>query len=112
MESISTCSSECGEWSWDTETLTKARGFLHQLVSFEYLITFNITMQILSSLHFLTVKLQKKLNDIFAAYEHVSNVQMELEMLKPNREEEFPCGSVKIRPWLMTSFPLPLMYHR
>jgi len=27
MEAISTCSSEYGEWSWDTETLTKARGF-------------------------------------------------------------------------------------
>ena len=46
-------------------------------------------MRILSSLHFLTIKLQKKSNDILAAYEHVSNVQMELEMLKSNCEEEF-----------------------
>ena len=29
------------EWSWDTETLTKASGFLHQLLSFEFLVTFN-----------------------------------------------------------------------
>ena len=33
MESISMCGSEYGQWSWDTETMTKARGFLHQLVN-------------------------------------------------------------------------------
>ena len=44
MEHISTCSSVFGDWSWDTDTLTKARGFLHQLNSFEFLVLFNITM--------------------------------------------------------------------
>ena len=89
MEAISTCSSEYGEWSWDTETLTKARGFLHQLVSFEFLVTFNVTMRVLSSLRSLTVKLQKKSIDILAAYEHVSEVITDLELLKTNCEEEF-----------------------
>lgn len=69
MEAICTCSFDYGEWSRDTETLTKARGFLHQLVSFEFLVTFNVTMRVLSSLRSLTVKLQKKSNDILAAYE-------------------------------------------
>ena len=89
MEAISTCSAEYGEWSWDTETLTKARGFLHQLVSFEFLVTFNVTMRVLSSLRFVTVKLQKKSSDILAAYEHVSEVMLDLELLKMNCEEEF-----------------------
>lgn len=89
MEAISTCSSEYGEWSWDTETLTKARGFLHQLVSFEFLVTFNVTMRVLSSLRSLTVKLQKKSSDILAAYEHVPEVVTDLELLKINCEEEF-----------------------
>ena len=47
MEYISTCSSELGDWSWDTDTLTKARGFLHQLNTFEFLVSFNITMRML-----------------------------------------------------------------
>ena len=89
MEAISTCSSEYGEWSWDTETLTKARGFLHHLVSFEFLVTFNVTMRVLSSLRSLTIKLQKKSSDILAAYEHVSEVITDLELLKTNCEEEF-----------------------
>ena len=89
MEAISTCSSEYGEWSWDNETLTKARGFLHQLVSFEFLVTFNVTMRVLSSLRSLTVQLQKKSSDILAAYDHVSEVITDLELLKTNCEEEF-----------------------
>lgn len=89
MEAISTCSSEYGERSWDTQTLTKARGFLHQLVSFEFLVTFNVTMRVLSSLRSLTVKLQKKSSDILAAYEHVLEVITDLELLKTNCAEEF-----------------------
>ena len=89
MEHISTCSSEYGNWYWDTETITKARGFLHQLNSFEFLVAFNVTMRILNSLHSLTVKLQKASNDILGAYELVSEVQMNLELLKTNYEEEF-----------------------
>ena len=84
MESICACSSEYGEWSWDMETLTKARGFLHQLVSLEFLVTFNVTMKILSSLRALSLKLQKKSNDILAAYEAVPDVVTDLEQLKTN----------------------------
>ena len=65
--------------------MTKARGFLHQLVSFEFLLTF---MRILSSLRFLTVMLQKKSNDILT-YQHVSKVLMDLELLTTNCEDEF-----------------------
>ena len=89
MEVISIRSSEYGDWTWDTDTLIKARGFLHQLLSFEFLVAFNITMRVLTSLRSLTVKLQKKSNDILAAYKLVSTVQLYLELLKANCEEEF-----------------------
>lgn len=107
MESISSCSCEYGEWSWDTDTLTKARGFLHQLVSFESLVTFNITMRILSSLHSLTVKLQKKSNDILAAYEHVAEVITDLELLKTNCKEEFHLWYSEIKT-LANEFKIPI----
>ncbi len=96
MEAISTQRST-SEWSWDTETLTKARGFLHQLLSFEFLVAFNVTMIILSSLRFLTVNLQKKSNDILAAYEHVCEVILNLELQKTNCEEEFHLWYVDIK---------------
>lgn len=88
-EQISTCSSVYGCWSWDTETITKARGFLYQCNSFEFVLAFNITMRFLSSLRSLTVKLQKSSTDILAAYELVSEVQLDLELLKTDCEEEF-----------------------
>ena len=89
MESISVWGSEHGECSCDPETLKKARGFLHQLVSFEFLVTFNVVMKVLSSFNSLTVNLQKKSNDIVTAYEYVLDVQLKLELLKTNCEEEF-----------------------
>ena len=89
MESISTCSSEHSDWSWDLETLTKVNGFCHQLISFEFLVTFRVTMRILKSLQCLTITMQKKPNSIIAAYEHVPGVQLELELLRSNCEEEF-----------------------
>ena len=74
MESISECSAEYGIWSWDMETLTKANSSLHQLSSFQFLVSVSVTMRILSSICSLTVNLQKKANNILVAYEHVSDV--------------------------------------
>ena len=90
MEGISTCSLEYGgDWSWDSETLAKASGFLHQISSFQFLVAFSITMRIFSSLRSLTVNLQKKTHSILTAYEHVSDVQLEFQLLKTNCEEDF-----------------------
>ena len=47
-------------------------------------------MRVLSSLRSLKVKLHKKSNDVLAAYELVSTVRLDLELLKSNCEEEFP----------------------
>ncbi len=89
MESITSCSTEFGTWSWDSETITKANGYLFQVTSFAFLVAFSITMRVLSSLRCLTVNLQKRGHDVLTAYEHVSAVQQELELLKVNCEDEF-----------------------
>ena len=89
MESINSCNTEFGSWSWDSETMTKANGFFHQVTSFEFLTVFSITMRVLSILRCLTVNLQKRSHDVLTAYGHVSDVQLELEMLKVNCEDEF-----------------------
>lgn len=41
------------------------------------------------NLHSLTINLQEKTIDILAAYEHVPEVHLELELMKSNCEEEF-----------------------
>ena len=50
---------------------------------------FNITLRILSFLCLLTIKLQKKSNDVLAAYELVFTVWLDIELLKSNCEKEF-----------------------
>ena len=44
---------------------------------------------VLSSLRSLTIKLQKKANDILAAYDLVSDVELELQLLKVKCDDEF-----------------------
>jgi len=46
-------------------------------------------MRIFSSLQSLTVSLQKKTHNVLTAHEHVSDVQLEIQMLQTNCEEEF-----------------------
>ena len=53
------------------------------------MVAFNITLRFLSFLGSLTIKLQKKSNDVLAAYELVFTIRLDLELLKSNCEEEF-----------------------
>ena len=76
-------------WLWDADTVTKASGFFRQISNFECLVSFYITMTVLSSLRGVTVKLQKQSEDILVAYEQVADVQLELELIKVNCQEEF-----------------------
>ena len=89
MKAMDTCDPEYGNWGWDRETLTRANGFYLQLKTFGFLVAFSVAMRILSILRCLTINLQKKANDVLVAYEHVSDVLLDLELLKTNCEEEF-----------------------
>ncbi len=86
MEAIVTRNSEYGEWLWDSETITKANGFLRQMATFEFIVSSSVTMRLLSSLRPVTVKLQKRSTDILKAYE-LTDVQLYLELLSTNCEE-------------------------
>jgi len=46
-------------------------------------------MTLLSSLRGVTVKLQKRSQDVLMAYELASDVQLELELMKVNCDDEF-----------------------
>ena len=79
----------CPEWGWDGESVTKASGFLQQMESFEFIVAASITMRLLSSFRLVTVSLQKHSSNIFKAYTQLSDVELDLELLKLNGEQEF-----------------------
>lgn len=61
------------DWNWDGETISKTNGFLYQLESSSFLISFKILLEILSSLRALTLKLQMQAIDVLYAYKEVKN---------------------------------------
>ena len=81
MEGISSRVVDYGDWSWDSDTVTKANGYRRHITNFEFLISFSIAMRLLSRLRGLTVKLKKQSKDVLAAYDQVADVQLELELL-------------------------------
>ena len=95
IELISTCSSKYGDCSWDSQTWTKANSFLHQHNSFEFLVSFCITMRVFSNLRYVTINLQKRTHDVNSVYENISDVQLELELLKKNVNQNSMLGLKK-----------------
>ena len=59
------------DWSWDGETITKANGFLYQLQSSSFLLSFQILLQVFQLLREITLKLQMKAIDVISAYQLV-----------------------------------------
>ena len=69
---------EYGDWKWDRETLTKANGLMYALTNFEFIVALECTMKCMSIIKPVSVKLQKRSNDIVKAHNHVKGVKMEL----------------------------------
>ena len=76
-------------WSWDGETITKANGFLYQLQSPLFLVSFQILVQVLHILRELTVKLQLKATDVVSAYKLVESLVSRLKSMRTNSVSEF-----------------------
>ena len=72
------------DWSWDGETITKANGFLFQLGSSSFLISFQILIQVFQILRDVTVKLQSQASDVVYAYKMVKGVVTTLKFLRTN----------------------------
>ena len=77
------------DWSWDGETLTKANGFLFQLGSFTFLVSFHILIQFFQILREVTVNLQRKAADVVYAYKMVTGVLSSLNSMRRNSGVEF-----------------------
>lgn len=77
------------DWSWDGETITKANGFLFQLQSSSFLVSFQVLVQVLQILRELTIKLQMKAVDVVQAYRMVKKVVSTLKSMRHNSTTEF-----------------------
>jgi hypothetical protein len=76
-------------WNWDSDTLTKANGFLYQLESSQFLICFKVLLEVLSNLRGLTTKLQMQAIDVLYAYREVTVVIANLQAMRDEAETEF-----------------------
>ena len=76
-----------GRWNWDMETLTRAASLHTILTSFEFLVPLVAASNALSSVRPLSVKLQRKAQDIVKAYSLVSSTIAVLKHLRASDDE-------------------------
>ena len=76
-------------WNWDGETRTKANGFLFQLQSSLFLLSFKILLEVLISLRGLTLKLQMETIDVLYVYREVRTIVTTLRDMRSKSEEGF-----------------------
>ena len=77
------------EWSWDSETKSKAQGLYSLCSSFAHIVSFISTMNKMEPLRPLVKKLQGRNQDIFQAYHMIDSVIEDLSMKRANIEREF-----------------------
>ena len=70
------------DWKWDGETTTKASGFLFQLQSSTFFVSFQILIQFFQILREVTIKLQMKAVDVVYAYKMVEGVVSILKSMR------------------------------
>ena len=56
-----------GRWNWDNDTRMKAQGLMASFPSFQTIATFIITKNVLDEVQSLSVKLQKRDQDVYEA---------------------------------------------
>ena len=74
---------------WQTKTRTDASGLLKAITDFDFIVTFICAYSCLSHMSGLTVKLQKKTNDIFKAFSMVTEVKATYKRLHANLPTHF-----------------------
>ena len=74
---------------WQTKTRTDASGLLKAITDFHFIVTFICAYSCLSHMSGLTVKLQKKTNDIFKAFSMVTEVKATYKRLRANLPTHF-----------------------
>ena len=82
--------SDGGSWNWDKDTAVKAQGLKAALTSFETIATFVITKTVLDEVKSLSVKLQKRDQDIYEALSMVSSITTRIHTIRQAIDTTFP----------------------
>ncbi|KAL5514919.1 hypothetical protein EMCRGX_G000003 [Ephydatia muelleri] len=78
-----------GTWDWDKDTLAKAQGMMAALTTFQNIAFFIITKNTLDIVQVLSVKLQKRDQDVLEAYAIVDEVMKTLESTRKTIDTGF-----------------------
>ena len=81
--------SSTGSWNWDKDTITKAQGLKASFLSFQTVVVFITTKNILDEVKALASKLQKRDQDIFEAYMMVDEVIGNIKSARKNIDSDF-----------------------
>ena len=81
--------SSTGSWNWDNDAITKAQGLKASLLSFQTVVVFITTKNILDEVKALASKLQKQDQDIFEAYTMVEEVIGNIKSARKNIDIDF-----------------------
>ena len=81
--------SSTGSWNWDKDTITKAQGLKASFLSFQTVVVFITTKNILDEVKALASKLQKRDQDIFEAYMMVDEVIGNIKSASKNIDSDF-----------------------
>ena len=81
--------SSTGSWNWDKDTITKAQGLKASLLSFQAVVVFITTKNILEEVKALASKLQKWDQDTFEAYMMVDEVIQNVKSARKNLDSDF-----------------------
>lgn len=76
-------------WNWERETVQKASGRYHTCCSFQFLISLIIGMKTLTVIKPVSIKLEKKSNDIVKAYNMIAETEKELRQMRNNADTVF-----------------------
>ncbi|XP_068217819.1 52 kDa repressor of the inhibitor of the protein kinase-like [Palaemon carinicauda] len=77
------------DWSWDSDTRTKARGLFSTMKSFEFVTAFYATKQTLYAIRPIAVKLQRSDLDCYEAYNMVDSTISEIKDLRDSLDTKF-----------------------
>jgi len=78
-----------GSWNWGKDTITKAQGQKASLLSFQTVVVFITTKNILDEVNALASKLQQRDQDIFEAYMMVNEVIANVKSARKNIDSDF-----------------------
>ena len=81
--------SSTGNWNWDKDTITKAQGLKASLLTFQTVVVFITTKNILDEVKALASKLQKQDQDIFEAYTMVDELIGNIKSARKNIDVDF-----------------------